>query len=81
MQDFVGDLASALTECKDEEFVVECLGILGNLSLPDLDYSQILHKFNLIPWIRNALIPGKFATEFFIIFYTYLIFKFLRSTR
>lgn len=57
--DFVGDLASALTECRDENFVVECVGILGNLSLPDLDYSQILHKFNLIPWIRNALIPGK----------------------
>lgn len=61
--DFVGDLASALTECRDENFVVECVGILGNLSLPDLDYSQILHKFNLIPWIRNALIPGKWCEK------------------
>lgn len=27
--------------------------------MPDLDYSQILHNFNLIPWVRNILVPGK----------------------
>lgn len=58
-QDFVGDLAKILTVCENEDFVVECLGILGNLSLPDLDYSQILHDFNLVPWIRNILVPAK----------------------
>lgn len=57
--DFVGDLAKILTICNEEEFIVECLGILGNLSLPDLDYSQILQNFNLIPWIKDNLIPGK----------------------
>lgn len=58
-QDFVGDLARVLTECKDEAFVVECLGILGNLSLPDLDYSMLLLDFNLIPWIRSVLVPRR----------------------
>uniref|UniRef100_A0A182W502 Kinesin-associated protein 3 n=1 Tax=Anopheles minimus TaxID=112268 RepID=A0A182W502_9DIPT len=57
--DFVGDLAKILTECDEEEFSVECLGILGNLALADLDYSQIIHNFNLIPLIRNMLVPGK----------------------
>uniref|UniRef100_A0A336KQW8 CSON014644 protein n=1 Tax=Culicoides sonorensis TaxID=179676 RepID=A0A336KQW8_CULSO len=57
--DFVGDLARILTECKDEEFMIECLGILGNLSLADLDYSQIMHNFNLIPWVKEILVPGK----------------------
>lgn len=38
---------------------MECLGILGNLSISDLDYSQIIHNFNLIPWIKSMLIPGK----------------------
>lgn len=52
-------MAKILTICELEDFVVECMGILGNLSLPDLDYSQILHNFNLIPWIRNILIPSK----------------------
>lgn len=61
--DFVGDLAKILTECEDEAFVVECLGIMGNLALPDLDYSQILHNFNLIQWIRQVLVPGKMQDD------------------
>lgn len=61
--DFVGDLARALTECSDEPFVVECVGILGNLSLPDLDYSMILHDFNLIPWMRAVLVPHQTADD------------------
>ncbi|XP_075158382.1 kinesin associated protein 3 isoform X3 [Haematobia irritans] len=56
--DYVGDLARILTICEDETFLVECLGILGNLSLADLDYSQILQNFQLIPWVRNVLVPG-----------------------
>lgn len=55
-QDFDGDLASVLTVCKEQRFVIECLGILGNLSVPDLDYSAILNNFNLIPWLMNVLI-------------------------
>lgn len=52
-------MAKIITICEIEEFVVECVGILGNLSLSDLDYSQILHNFNLIPWIRTVLVPSK----------------------
>lgn len=52
-----------LTVCEDQKFVIECLGILGNLSVPDLDYSAILNNFNLIPWIVNILIPGKFTDD------------------
>lgn len=51
-------MAQVLTVCEDHVFVVECLGILGNLSLPDLDYSAIMNNFNLIPWIRNILVPS-----------------------
>uniref|UniRef100_A0A182QJ16 Kinesin associated protein kap n=1 Tax=Anopheles farauti TaxID=69004 RepID=A0A182QJ16_9DIPT len=61
--DFVGDLAKILTECEEEEFSVECLGILGNLTLADLDYSQIIHNFNLVPLIRNMLVPGKYKDD------------------
>ncbi|XP_026848654.1 kinesin-associated protein 3 isoform X2 [Drosophila persimilis] len=56
--DYVADLARILTICDDEAFIVECLGILGNLSLTDLDYSQILQNFQLIPWIRQLLVPS-----------------------
>lgn len=58
------DFAKAVISNDDESFVVECLGILGNLSLPDLDYSQILHNHNMIPYIRNVLVPGEFEIDF-----------------
>lgn len=43
--------------------MVECLGILANLSLPDLDYSSLLQEYNLIPWIRDVLIPGNSGVQ------------------
>lgn len=58
LQEFVGDFAMALTQSDCEEFVLEIVGVMGNLSLPDLDYSQILQRCNLIPWLRNTLVPG-----------------------
>lgn len=61
--DFVGDLAQILTVCDNQRFVIECLGILGNLSLPDLDYSAIIENFSLIPWIRKVLVPGNFTDD------------------
>ncbi|XP_014204184.1 kinesin-associated protein 3 [Copidosoma floridanum] len=57
--EFVGDFAMAVTQSECKDFVVEVVGVMGNLSLPDLDYSQILQRCNLIPWIRNTLVPGK----------------------
>ena len=43
----------------DEELVVEALGILANLTIPDLDYELILKEYNLVPWIKGKLEPGK----------------------
>ena len=48
----------ALTQSESQEFVLEIVGILGNMTLFDLDYSQIIHRSNLIPWIKNNLISG-----------------------
>ena len=48
----------ALNKTDMQDFVLEIVGIMGNLALPDLDYSQILQRCNLIPWIRNNLVPG-----------------------
>ncbi|XP_014221190.1 kinesin-associated protein 3 isoform X1 [Trichogramma pretiosum] len=57
--EFIGDFAMALTQSDSEEFVLEIMGVMGNLTLPDLDYSQILERCNLIPWIRKNLTPGQ----------------------
>ncbi|KAL5275601.1 KIFAP3 family protein [Megaselia abdita] len=56
--DHVDDLVQKIVTCEEEQFMIECLGILGNLRLPDLDYSQIVQKNELIPWIQSNLIPG-----------------------
>lgn len=42
-----------------DEFALECVGVLGNLSLPDLDYCQLLTRHNLIDWIKESLQPGE----------------------
>jgi hypothetical protein len=57
-QEFVGDIAKAIVDCPNEDFVVECVGVLGSMTLPDLDFSQLMQRFNLIPWVQNILVPG-----------------------
>lgn len=64
----------ALNQSDSQDFVLEVIGVLGNLELPDLDYSQILHRCDLIPWIRNNLVPGStfisnYINTLFLIFY------------
>ncbi|XP_076359971.1 kinesin associated protein 3 isoform X2 [Tachypleus tridentatus] len=56
--DFVDDLAVATQQSDNEEFVLECLGVLGNLSVPDLDFERLLKKHNLLQWMERNLIPG-----------------------
>lgn len=62
----------ALTQSDSQDFVLEVIGVLGNLKLPDLDYSQIIQRCNLIPWIRNNLVPGTILFSF-ISYYSFFI--------
>jgi hypothetical protein len=61
--EFVGDIAKAVVDCPNEDFVVECVGVLGNMTLPDLDFCQLMQRFNLIPWVQNILVPGKYEDD------------------
>ncbi|KAI0222322.1 Kinesin-associated protein 3 [Lamellibrachia satsuma] len=38
--------------------MLEVVGVLGNLTIPDLDYELLLTEYNLIPWINKKLQPG-----------------------
>lgn len=53
--EFVGDLAKAVTESKNEAFILECLGVLANLHLTDLDWSEIFKHFNLVTKLKGYL--------------------------
>lgn len=57
--EFVGDIAQAIVRCENEDFVVECVGVLGNMTIPDLDFSQLMQRFHMIPWLTGVLLPGK----------------------
>ena len=55
MKEFVGDLAKAITESKKEEFVLECVGVLSNLHIPDLDWAEIFKHFDMINWVKDVI--------------------------
>lgn len=55
--EFIGDIADAVHRAENEEFVLECVGILGNLTLPDLDYTRLLKEFEMVEWMKTRLQP------------------------
>lgn len=55
-----------MTDSKQEEFVQECIGVLGNLNLSDLDYNQIFEHFKLIPFFKNLLKPNTIEDDFLL---------------
>ncbi|XP_070989635.1 kinesin-associated protein 3-like isoform X2 [Oncorhynchus clarkii lewisi] len=56
--DYVGDLAAQITPDENEEYVVECLGTLANLTIADLDWELVLKEYNLVPYFKDRLKPG-----------------------
>ncbi|XP_061883965.1 kinesin-associated protein 3a isoform X1 [Entelurus aequoreus] len=56
--DHVGDLAAQISQEKAEEYVIECLGTLANLTIPDLDWALVLKEYNLVPYLKDKLKPG-----------------------
>ncbi|KAM3875661.1 kinesin-associated protein 3a [Diretmus argenteus] len=56
--DYVGDLAAQISEEETEEFVIECLGTLANLTISDLDWELVLKEYNLVPYLKDRLKPG-----------------------
>nr|XP_057929392.1 kinesin-associated protein 3a [Doryrhamphus excisus] len=56
--DHVGDLAAQINQEEAEEYVIECLGTLANLTIPDLDWALVLKEYNLVPYLKDRLKPG-----------------------
>uniref|UniRef100_A0A1B6ETE2 Kinesin-associated protein 3 n=1 Tax=Cuerna arida TaxID=1464854 RepID=A0A1B6ETE2_9HEMI len=56
--DFVGDLANVVATQPSDDFTLECVGLLANLTLPELDYCTLLQQYNLINWLKAQLVPG-----------------------
>jgi len=43
----------------DEEFVLEALGILGNLTVEDVNFQQLLTDYDMLNYIKTKLQPGE----------------------
>ncbi|KAI4810175.1 hypothetical protein KUCAC02_019016 [Chaenocephalus aceratus] len=56
--DYVGDLAAEIRAEEEEEWVLECLGTLANLTIPDLDWELVLKEYNLVPYLKDRLKPA-----------------------
>uniref|UniRef100_A0A8C3XXJ8 Kinesin associated protein 3 n=1 Tax=Catharus ustulatus TaxID=91951 RepID=A0A8C3XXJ8_CATUS len=56
--EYVGDLAAQVSNDEEEEFVIECLGTLANLTLPELDWELVLKEYKLVPYLKDKLKPG-----------------------
>ena len=59
----MGDLAAQMAAEEEEEFVVECVGTLGNLTVPELDWELVLREYNLVPYLKDHLKPGETPTR------------------
>lgn len=53
--------------------MIECLGTLANLTLPDLDWELVLKEYKLVPYLKDKLKPGLYKVG--------LIFQSLVSQR
>jgi hypothetical protein len=53
--EFVGDIAKAVVESKEDDFVMECVGILSNLNLPELDWAEIFKHFDMLKWVEKTI--------------------------
>lgn len=56
--EYIGDLAKAVQTGPDEEFVLEALGILGNLTVEDVNFQQLLADYDMLNYIKTKLQPG-----------------------
>ena len=61
LQDYISDIANIITTMEDEEFVIESVGILANLTFSDIDWALLLQEYNMVDWIKSRLQTGKTA--------------------
>lgn len=54
-----------MTIVKDIECIIECVGIIANVNIPEVDFKELLEANNLISWMVQFVNNG---TVFFNIF-------------
>ena len=52
---YISDIANAITNVSSTEFIIECIGTLGNLNIPELDFKKLLQQCQLLGWIKTVM--------------------------
>ncbi|XP_064845189.1 kinesin-associated protein 3-like isoform X2 [Oncorhynchus masou masou] len=81
--DYIGDLAAQTGVQEREEYVIECLGTLANLTIPDLDWELVLKEYNLVPFLKDHLKPAQQEDDEFVCQIVYVFYQmvFHQATR
>ena len=58
-QEYIGELAKAVMNGPDEEFILEALGILGNLTVANVNFQALLTDYDMLNYIKTKLQPGE----------------------
>ncbi|OAF69333.1 Kinesin-associated protein 3 [Intoshia linei] len=65
--DYIEDIVDFIMKRDvSEDFLIECVGIMANLNLPDIDYRLIVEEYNMIDWIQKHLIPDAYPDDFLL---------------
>lgn len=54
-QPYISEFAKTISTSPEEDFCIECIGTLSNLTLPNIDYKLLLQENKLIPFIEGVL--------------------------
>jgi hypothetical protein len=58
LKEYVGILGETIRTEENEDFLIETVGILGNLNITDINYEALLKEYDLVKWIKTMLQPG-----------------------
>lgn len=57
-QELIGHFAHLVTILKDIECIIECVGIIANVNIPEVDFKELLESNNLISWMVQFVNNG-----------------------
>lgn len=73
LQELIEHFAHLVTVIKDIECIIECVGIIANVNIPEVDFNELLESNNLISWMIQFVNNGNIICFFFFL-YCALIF-------
>ena len=56
--EFISDITALARQTEDPNLLVELLGVLGNMTLTDVPFAQILTDYDMINFLHKHLAPG-----------------------